>query len=185
MSAAIGDMPNLPGTAALAALGAATCGADFVKVGLYGAKTAPEAIALLREVQRATAGLPAVVIAGAYADFQRATTLDPKELPRIAAAAGVGGCLVDTAIKDGKTLFDFLKPEEVWSMAEEAHAAGLLFAVAGALCEKDLANVQRLGADVVGLRTAACHDNRRTGRLDAERVRKLLAAIKLPLQAEK
>src|SRR5215217_9198029 len=34
VSAAIGDMPNLPGTAALAALGAARSGATFVKVGL-------------------------------------------------------------------------------------------------------------------------------------------------------
>src|SRR5512136_2742019 len=36
ISVAIGDMPNLPGTAALAALGAAACGADDVKVGLWG-----------------------------------------------------------------------------------------------------------------------------------------------------
>ena len=39
VSAAIGDMPNLPGTAALAALGAAHSGAAFVKVGLWGAST--------------------------------------------------------------------------------------------------------------------------------------------------
>jgi hypothetical protein len=36
ISAAIGDMPNLPGTAALAALGAAACGVDYVKVGRRG-----------------------------------------------------------------------------------------------------------------------------------------------------
>ncbi len=39
VSAAIGDMPNLPGTAALAALGAASCKVDYVKVGLLGPKT--------------------------------------------------------------------------------------------------------------------------------------------------
>ena len=43
VSAAIGDMPNLPGTAALAALGAAMCGADYIKVGLHGTRTEPEA----------------------------------------------------------------------------------------------------------------------------------------------
>lgn len=185
VSAAIGDMPNLPGTAALAALGAAACGADYVKVGLHGPQTRDEAVALLGAVEKATRGMPAVVIAGAYADFQRAGTLDPKALPGIAAAAGVRGCLLDTAIKDGKTLFDFLTFEELRALAEEAHAAGLLFAVAGALAEKDLAVVQQLGADVVGLRTAACWDNRRNGRLDAERVRRLLAAIRPPLQEER
>lgn len=184
VSAAIGDMPNLPGTAALAALGAASCGVNFVKVGLHGTKTPEEAIVLLREVKKATQDLPAMIIAGAYADFERAGTLDPKHLPGIAAAAGVGGCLVDTAIKDGKTLFDFLKPEEVRALAEESHAAGLVFAVAGALGEKDLPGVLQLGADVVGLRTAACRDNVRNGQLDGERVRRLLAAIKLPLPTE-
>src|SRR3954463_7616703 len=39
VSAAIGDMPNLPGTAGLSALGAAHSGATFVKVGLWGAAT--------------------------------------------------------------------------------------------------------------------------------------------------
>ena len=53
VSAAIGDMPNLPGTASLAALGAAVCGVDFVKVGLYGPRTEGEAIYLLREVKQA------------------------------------------------------------------------------------------------------------------------------------
>ena len=51
VSAAIGDMPNLPGTAALAALGAARSGATFVKVGLWGVSTESEAVALLRTVR--------------------------------------------------------------------------------------------------------------------------------------
>ncbi len=53
VSAAIGDMPNLPGTAALAALGAAHSGASFVKVGLWGTSTQDEAVALLRTVREA------------------------------------------------------------------------------------------------------------------------------------
>jgi len=36
VSAALGDVPNLPGTVALAALGAASCGVQYVKVGLMG-----------------------------------------------------------------------------------------------------------------------------------------------------
>ncbi|MEM2426360.1 MAG: (5-formylfuran-3-yl)methyl phosphate synthase, partial [Archaeoglobaceae archaeon] len=38
VSATTGDMPYKPGTASLAALGAAVAGADYVKVGLYGVK---------------------------------------------------------------------------------------------------------------------------------------------------
>ncbi len=47
VSVAIGDMPNLPGTAASVALGAASCGADYVKVGLWGPWTVGEAESLL------------------------------------------------------------------------------------------------------------------------------------------
>ena len=38
LSATIGDFPYLPGSAALAALGAAVSGADIIKVGLKGPK---------------------------------------------------------------------------------------------------------------------------------------------------
>ena len=38
VSVALGDLPNLPHTAALAARGAALSGADYVKVGLRGVR---------------------------------------------------------------------------------------------------------------------------------------------------
>ena len=53
VSATIGDLPNLPGTASLAALGAAVSGADYVKAGLFGVKTIEEATALMNEVCKA------------------------------------------------------------------------------------------------------------------------------------
>ena len=174
VSVAIGDVPNLPGTVALAALGAAVCGADYVKVGLWGPRTEAEAVLLLRRVQETVAEYPGVaVIAAGYADAGRAGTLDPHLLPAVAHAAGVAGCLLDTAIKDGRRLFDFLAPETLRGLAEEAHAAGLLFALAGALRAEDLPLVRDLGADVAGVRSAACREGRRAGPLDAAQVRRL------------
>ena len=56
LSAAIGDLPALPGTAALAALGAARSGAAYVKIGLWGSTTTEEAVAVLRAArERSTA----------------------------------------------------------------------------------------------------------------------------------
>lgn len=182
LSAAIGDMPYLPGTASLAALGAAACGADYVKVGLYGPKTQAEAVFLLQEVKQAVSGFPDVaIIAAGYADAHRAGTLDPRILPRIALEAGVAGCLLDTAIKDGRGLFDFLAPEALQTIADEAHTAGLLFALAGGLHAQDLNIARELGVDVVGIRTAACQDDRRSGPLEADRVRRLRQSIALPV----
>ncbi|MER3458082.1 MAG: hypothetical protein C4309_05110, partial [Chloroflexota bacterium] len=93
-------------------MGAASCGADYVKVGLWGPQSEAEAIALLREVRRAVSAFPNVaVIAAGYADAHRAGRLDPRLLPRIARDAGVTGCLLDTALKDGRGLFDLLAPD--------------------------------------------------------------------------
>ncbi|MFB0544840.1 MAG: (5-formylfuran-3-yl)methyl phosphate synthase, partial [Asgard group archaeon] len=47
VSAAVGDAPNLPGTISLACVGAATAGADYVKIGLFGVKNEKEAIYMM------------------------------------------------------------------------------------------------------------------------------------------
>jgi (5-formylfuran-3-yl)methyl phosphate synthase len=175
ISAAIGDMPNLPGTAALAALGAAACGVHDVKVGLLGLRSEADAVTLLREVRLAVREFNISIIAALFADYRQAGTLNPECLPHIAAAAGVNGCLVDTAIKDGRSLFDFIEPQSLRRLGVQIHEAGLSFALAGALRERDLPLARELGADVIGLRTAACRDNCRDGPLEAARVRSLCA----------
>jgi uncharacterized protein (UPF0264 family) len=183
VSAAIGDMPNLPGTAALAALGAARSGATFVKVGLWGVSTEADAVDLLRAVRDAVPG--AVVVAAAYADARRVapTPLAPELLPRVARAAGVGACLLDTAVKDGRGLLEWLSPDALASLVADAHAGGLQVALAGALHAEDLPAVRDTGADIAGVRSAACGDGRRSAPLDAARVRALRAACATPARA--
>jgi uncharacterized protein (UPF0264 family) len=178
VSAAIGDMPNLPGTAALAALGAAASGATFVKVGLWGVSTADDAVALLRAVVDA---LPeTMVVAAAYADAQRVehAPLAPELLPRVSLAAGVDACMLDTAVKDGRCLLEWLSPEALRALVAEAHTAGLEVALAGALAASDLPVVRDIGADIAGVRSAACGDGRRSAPLDAARVRALVAVTR-------
>jgi uncharacterized protein (UPF0264 family) len=157
VSAAIGDMPNLPGTAALAALGAARSGATYVKVGLWGASDEDDAVALLRAVRDAVPD--AVVVAAAYADAERVAhrPLAPELLPRVARAAGVELCMVDTAVKDGRGLLEWLSPEP---LVAEAHAAGLQVALAGALRAEDLPVIRDAGADIAGVRSAVCAGDR-------------------------
>ena len=177
VSAAIGDMPNLPGTAALAALGAARSGAAFVKAGLWGVSTEAEAVTLLRAIKEAVPG--AAVVAAAYADARRVAhaPLAPELLPRVAGAAGVGVCLLDTAVKDGRGLLDWLSPGALTALVAAAHDEGLEVALAGALRADDLPIVHATGADIAGVRSAACSDGARSGPLDAARVRALRAAV--------
>jgi uncharacterized protein (UPF0264 family) len=178
LSVAIGDMPHLPGTAALAARGAAACGAAFVKLGLYGSSTESDAVELLRAVRAAVADETGVeVIAAAYADAERMPSrpLPPHLIARVAAEAGVAGCLVDTGVKDGRGLLEWLDRDALARIAAEAREAGLLVALAGSLTAEDLDVVAAAGADIAGVRSAACRDGRRDGALDPARVRDLRA----------
>jgi uncharacterized protein (UPF0264 family) len=174
VSAAIGDLPNLPGTAALAALGAARSGAAYVKVGLWGTSTEDEAVMVLRAVREALDG-GASVIAAAYADAERVPSrpLPPGAVVAAAHRADVDGCLLDTALKDGRGVFEWLGPGALAALVAEGHAAGLEMAIAGALRAEDLPAVRATGADIAGVRSAACRDGRRTAPLDAERIERL------------
>ena len=109
LSAALGDLPCLPGTAALAALGAARSGAAYVKLGLWGVTQLEDAVAVLRAARVAVDG-EAEVVAVAYADAARVPRrpLAPSELVAAAREAGLSGCLIDTAIKDGRGLLSWL-----------------------------------------------------------------------------
>jgi uncharacterized protein (UPF0264 family) len=115
------------------------------------------------------------VVAVAYADADRAGSLSPDALIRIASRAGAAGVLLDTADKSGPGLAGLIGWDAVAAWVSEAHAAGLFVALAGKLTIEDLAFVRAAGADVAGVRGAAC-DGARTGRVSAAKVAALRAA---------
>ena len=183
LSAALGDLPCLPGTAALASLGAARSGAAYVKLGLWGASTGEDAVATLRAAREAVDG-DAAVVAVAYADAARVPRrpLAPGDLVAVARRAGAHGCLVDTAIKDGRGLLAWLSAGALAGLVADAHAAGLEIALAGELRAEDLPAVRASGADIAGVRSAACRDGVRTAPLDPRRIARLRAvcAVEAP-----
>jgi (5-formylfuran-3-yl)methyl phosphate synthase len=176
LSAALGDLPALPGTAALAAVGAVRSGAAYVKLGLVGLSEPADAVAVLRAARAAVAG-EAAVVAVAYADAARVASrpLAPRELVAAAQAAGVHGCLLDTAVKDGRGLLSWLDPDALAALVADAHAAGLEIALAGELRADELPIVRATGADIAGVRSAACVGGRRTAPLDPQRIAELRA----------
>jgi uncharacterized protein (UPF0264 family) len=181
VSAAIGDMPNLPGTAALAAVGAAVSGADYVKVGLYGTHTEDECIKLMTDVVKAIRKQnPKIIIVGAgFADAESYGGIDPMRIPRIIKAAGADIAMLDTKNKNGKRLFDFLNLDKLKHFIDESHRLGLQAALAGSLRAEDLTTIYNLGTDVTGFRGAACSKNdRKNGVITTERVLKLMNIAK-------
>jgi (5-formylfuran-3-yl)methyl phosphate synthase len=175
VSVALGDLPNLPHTAALAARGAALTGADYVKVGLRGVSGLDDAVALMRAVADAVDARTAV-IAAAYAD---AAVLDPPALipewlPDVVDRAGIAGALVDTFAKDGRGLYAWLAEPELSELIARTRSAGGSFAVAGQLTLSDLCRVE---ADIVGVRSAVCRGGDRAAELDPELVAAAVAAV--------
>ncbi len=172
VSAAIGDMPNLPGTAALAAAGAADCGVQYVKVGLMGTRTGAEAEVLLSEVCRAVhdKAPTARVMATAYADARSVGSLPPSELPQVASKAGAYGCMIDTARKQDGTLLSIMPTAQIAQFIAAARELGLLCALAGSLHADDMQTICELQPDVVGFRGAACRGTRADGTVDSAAV---------------
>jgi uncharacterized protein (UPF0264 family) len=119
------------------------------------------------------------VVASGYADAGRISTVDPLLVPKIAHEAQADIAMIDTAIKDGKSLFTFLTKPKLRRFVAAAHNYGLKAALAGSLQKEDLPLVHALGADVVGLRGAACTlSDRVNGQITREKVRELVEVVK-------
>jgi uncharacterized protein (UPF0264 family) len=181
-SATLGDLPFKPGTASLAALGATVCGVQYVKAGLYGVRDFEEAFALMRAVTRACKDYEpdTIVVAAGYADYRRFGGIDPQTVVRACGAAGADLVMLDTAIKDGKSLFDVLSTAEIDDFLGAARERGLKAALAGSLGFQHVDRLRELDADFVGVRGCVCADHDRTKRIDARLVRRLVAALRVP-----
>lgn len=168
VSATLGDVPYKPGTVSLAAMGALVSGADYIKVGLYGTSNYDEALEVMENVVRTVRenSSDAVVVASGYADAHRVGAISPMEIPKVAADAGADLAMVDTAVKDGKTLFDFMDMDDLQKFVSEIHDYGLKSALAGSVKKEQLKPLYDINCDVVGVRGAACvGGDRNTGKI--------------------
>ena len=164
VSATIGDMEFKPGTASLAALGAASSGADYVKAGLLGVKTSDQAEEMLKAIVRAVKDLDPKkrVVASGYSDYLRVGSISPMLLPAAASEAGADVVMVDTAIKDGKPTFDFMGEKDLADFIELGHSNDLEVALAGSIGFPHLETLLRLQPDIIGVRGIVCGGDRRS-----------------------
>jgi uncharacterized protein (UPF0264 family) len=179
-SATLGDLPNKPGTASLAAAGAAQIGVDYVKAGLFGVKNYDEALPLMAAVVKACREIRpnTKVVAAGYADFRRFGGLAAGDLVSVANDARADMVMVDTAIKDGKTLFDNMSPDELENFISSAHEAGMGVALAGSIRFDHLDALKRLQPDLIGVRGCVCGKADRTSTIEPELVREFVRACR-------
>jgi uncharacterized protein (UPF0264 family) len=176
VSATLGDLPFKPGTAALAAYAAAQVGVTYVKAGLHGLNTYDQALAMMvavRQAVRMTSATADVVAAG-YADFRRFGGLSTQDLVRAARDAECTAVMVDTAIKDGKTLFDNMCFDEIRAFVDQAREARLMVALAGSIKFEHADMLLELAPDLIGVRGAVCSGADRALAICPEKTRRFV-----------
>lgn len=172
LSAALGDVTDLGEVES--ALASVLVPLDFIKVGFSGVAERGRLRSLIARAVRLAPSVPAgpTLIVVAYADWRQTGSLPPAAMAELATDAGAGGMLVDTAVKDGTTLFDLCEVDELAALGGLLVRRGGLFALGGVLNEADIPRARATGAAVFGVRTAACEGGR-GGRVSAARVKRL------------
>lgn len=178
VSATIGDFNYKPGTASLAALGAAVAGADYIKVGLYDIQTREQAMEMLKNIVRSVKDYDKnkKVVASGYSDYKRINSISPFELPAVGEAAGVDIVMMDTGIKDGRSTFEFLNDEELKEFVTSARDHGLQTALAGTIKFEDIPSLKIISPDIIGVRGCVCGGDRNSS-IRKELVEKLRSEI--------
>ena len=154
-------------------------GVGFVKIGFAGI-TDPSRVDRLLTLAvrgvRATGQAHCGVVAVAYADTEGDRSVDRTALIDIAARTGATGVLLDTADKNGPSLPRLVSPASLATWVGIAHDARLTVALAGKLTVNDLPCMRDTGADIAGVRGAACAASRTSGIVE-EKVRALKAHL--------
>jgi uncharacterized protein (UPF0264 family) len=177
LSATIGDFPDLPGSASLAALGAAVSGADIIKVGLKGPKDEKSGIELMKKVVKSVKryNKNILVVAAGYADRIRMNS-SPEfmSIPTIASESGADIAMLDTYKKDELGLFDFMTEEQLTHFKNKANDFNLKVALAGNLRIKDMPSIVNISPDIIGVRSVVCEGyDRENGIIKSKLVKEL------------
>ena len=146
----------------------------FLKIGFAGVARPGEIERLIATAAEVSSSQPASarIVAVAYADAERAGTPSPDIVIDAAVRGGATGLLLDTYLKDGRSLPAWMSLSALTRWVNRGRDSGLITALAGSLQLEDLGLVRATGADVVGVRGAACEGGRE-GRVNSARVRAL------------
>lgn len=150
-------------------------GFGYIKIGLANAQSKISWPYMLEK--RFQAYGRALPIAVAYADYQRAGSPPVSEVLNWARNHRAAGLLLDTAVKDGVGLFDWLSKRELATIIATGQKANINVALAGSLSGESLERALRLGPDIVAVRGAACPGGDREEMIECSLVRTLATLV--------
>ncbi len=178
-SAALGELRDWemrPESLADGATFVVPAGISYLKLGAAGIGSAERWVEAWRRVQsriEIPTGVDVHWVAVAYADWQQAQSVEPRQLLTAARAVRCSVLLVDTFDKRAGNLLQVMDCDELRRLVDAAREAGLKTALAGGLRRGQLAELADVSPDLVGVRSAACAGGRRTNPISAGAIRAL------------
>src|SRR5207248_10449919 len=132
--------------------GSLPAGVSFVKWGLSRMAKVPDP-AIFRLIGRHDAPKPVLV---AYADHARAESPMPCFLAQKACEHSFSAFLIDTSVKDGTSVLDWIEPAALARIRYDLADAGVRVAFAGSLDAAAIRHLLPLAPDWFAVRGAAC-----------------------------
>ena len=147
---------------------------DYAKFGL--AESSRPTLA--RNTFAASGATSTKVVPAMYADCERAEAPGIQSVIQFVIDHRFPVLLIDTFVKDGRGLFDWLSERELIAVVERLHGEGIELALAGSLTVEDLPRIREISPDWLAVRGAVCGQGNRLGDVDGERVAELKAACR-------
>ena len=169
-SVTLGVVPDQIGTVSMAVYAAGVLDATSVKVGFM-VSDYNVALETLLAAKEALIGTQTKLIGSLFADnLLYEGGIDPDLMVRLAKEGQCDGFLIDTLVKDGRNLFDFVPELRLKEMVLEGKELGMSTALSGHLKMSDLDELSRVNPDIVGVRGAVCQKGDRDSRVHWESV---------------
>ncbi|CBS89096.1 (5-formylfuran-3-yl)methyl phosphate synthase [Azospirillum lipoferum] len=169
VSATIGDLPMDPDITAMAVSRTAATGVDIVKMGIV-AGGDPAACIEAAALARGASALVGVILAD--------LTPPTPDLVHAMADAGFIGVMLDTGLKDGRSLRDHLSTDALADFIGRARDAGLSAGLAGSLRLADIPPLAALGPSILGFRGALCQGGARREVMDPDRIAEVIRSVR-------
>lgn len=183
VSVTLGVAPNQAGTVSLAVYGAAALNATSVKVGFINSDY-DTALRILDESRNALLGSKTKLIAATFADSHLYGGIDPRLVVKLAKESRSDGILIDTLIKDGRNLFDFISEGELRNLVMEAKEDGMSTALSGSLRISNFNELARINPDIVGVRGVVCMSGDRDMGVDSRAVENVKRELERRMHGE-
>jgi hypothetical protein len=116
-------------------------------------------------------------VAVAYADHDRANAPAPEEVLDAAFETNCAVLLIDTFVKDGTSLMDWLDVEQLAGLRKKTSAHGLQLALAGKVTLSELPLLLPLQPDIIAVRGAVCQAGVRTATVSETLVGEFVARL--------